>query len=156
MKLIDIVSGTSFPFVYRIAFLMIFVREPLLRRIELDYGIIRPEWTVLLCLGFRNGLNARDICEITEQPSNTISRAVSTLQEKGLIVSRPDHADGRRTLLHITEKGQRLHDTIVPLVEEAERKLLACLDTKETEQLDGLLEKLARAVPDWRQQGSSG
>ncbi len=149
MKLIDIVSGTSFPYVYRIAFLTIFFREPLLRRIEREFGIIRPEWTVLLCLNFRDGLNARDICEITEQPSNTISRAVNTLQEKGLIVSRPDHADGRRALLYITEKGQRLHDTAVPLAEEAERKLLECLDADEVRQLDGLLEKLARAVPNW-------
>jgi DNA-binding MarR family transcriptional regulator len=149
MKLLDIVSGTSYPHLYRIAFLTIFAREPLLRHIERKFGIIRPEWTVLLCLNFREGANARDICEITEQPSNTISRAVNSLQKRGLIVSKPDRSDGRKAMLHLTEAGQHLHDEIVLLVEEAEGKMVACLSADEIETLDGLLEKLARAVPEW-------
>jgi len=72
MKLLDILDATPFPIGYRIAFLTNFWREPVLRQMERDFGIIRPELTVLMCLSFQRNVHARDICEITEQPSNCL------------------------------------------------------------------------------------
>ncbi len=149
MKLIDIIDATPIRFAYRLAFLTNFYREPLLRRIERDYGIIRPEWTVLICLTFRNGLNPRDICEITEQPSNTVSRGVASLVAKGLVERRPDPEDARRALLFLTPAGRTLHDTIMPHLERGEAAMLACLTPAERDTLDRLLEKLARDTPRW-------
>lgn len=149
MKLIDIIDHTPIPFGYRIAFLTNFYREPLLRRMERDFGIIRPEWTVLICLNFRDGLNPRDICEITEQPSNTVSRAVASLTRKDLIRTASDLEDARRNVLFITAEGKALYERIMPLFVEGEAKMLACLDDEEKSQLDQLLDKLARHVPDW-------
>lgn len=149
MKLLDIVDGTSIRYAYRIAFLTNFYREPLMRRMEREYGLIRPEWTVLICLHFQDGLNARDICEITEQPRNTISRAVRTLVEKGLVTQHDDAHDARRTLLHLTAQGRQRHAQVMPMFEEGERRMLACLDARERRQLDQLLDKMTRSVPDW-------
>lgn len=151
MKLIDIVDGTPIRFAYRIAFLTNFLREPLLRRMEKEFGIIRPEWTVLICLAFRDGLNPRDICEITEQPSNTVSRGVAALARKGLVTTEPDPDDARRTVLRLTPAGRATHDAIMPMFVEGERRMLACLTEDEVQALDRLLDKLARATPDWAQ-----
>ena len=71
MNLIDILDATPFPIGYRLAFLTNFWREPILRKMEKDFGLIRPELTVLMCLSFQSDVHARDICEVTEQPSNT-------------------------------------------------------------------------------------
>ncbi|SMF47704.1 DNA-binding transcriptional regulator, MarR family [Tistlia consotensis] len=149
MKLLDIIDGTPIRYGYRIAFLTNFYREPLLRRMELEHGIIRPEWTVLICLSFRDGLNPRDICEITEQPRNTVSRAVTSLTRKGLIVPAADPADARRKVLRITEAGRAAYERIMPMFVEGERKLMACLTERERGDLDRLLDKLCRAVPGW-------
>ena len=149
MKLIDIIDGTSIRYGYRIAFLTNFFREPLLRRMEQEFGIIRPEWTVLICLRFRDGLNSRDICEITEQPSNTVSRAVTSLERKGHIRSEANPTDARRKNLHLQQTGRDLHDQIMPIFEEGERRMMAVLTPEEGAVLDGLLEKMCRAVPTW-------
>lgn len=149
MKLIEIIDNTPIRYGYRIAFLANFYREPLIRKIEKEFGIIRPEWTVLICLMYRDGLNSRDICEITEQPSNTVSRGVSSLVGKNLIRTEPDPVDARRTILQITQEGQAIYERIMPLFVERETKLLASLNKDEIQLLDGLLDKLSRDVTNW-------
>jgi len=149
MKLIDILGATPIPIGYRIAFLTNFWREPLLRRMEREFGIIRPEWTVLICLMFRDGVSSRDICEITEQPSNTVSRGVASLENKQLIKRKTDPNDARRTRLFITDAGRELHDRVMALFVEAERSVLKSLTTQEAETLTNLLDKMARDVVRW-------
>ena len=134
----------------RLAFLTNFWREPLLRWMERETGIIRPELTVLMCLSFHRDLNARDICEITEQPSNTVSRAVGSLEEKGYITRERDAIDTRRRVLNITEAGQAVHDRLLTRFAEAEAKMLETLTPQEVETLTALLDKLGRDVVRWR------
>lgn len=149
MKLIDIIDSTPIPFGYRIAFLTNFYREPLLRRMEREFSIIRPEWTVLICLKFSDGITAKDICEITEQPSNTVSRAVTSLTDRGYVKRKTDKLDARRGLLFVTASGLRLHDRVMQIFIEGEQKIIACLTEQELSQLDSLLDKMCRHVPDW-------
>lgn len=150
MKLIDILDATPFPIAYRISFLTNFWREPLLRAMERETGLIRPELTVLMCLSFRRDLFARDICEITEQPSNTVSRAVAALVDKGMVTRSQDAADTRRRVLNITASGQSVHDGLMAKFAAAEDRMLDGLTPEETETLRGLLDKLARDVARWR------
>lgn len=150
MKLIDIVAATPLPLAYRMAFVTNFYREPLLRRMEKDFGLIRPEWTILICLTFRDGLNPRDICEITEQPRNTISRGVAALVRKGLVAQATDPEDARRVVLHLTEHGRAMYAAIMPMFVEGEARIAAALDPDERVQLEALLDKLCRSVADWR------
>ena len=149
MKLIDILDATPFPIGYRIAFLTNFWREPVLRQMEKDFGIIRPELTVLMCLNFRDDVHARDICEITEQPSNTVSRAVGSLEKRGFILRAKDPVDSRRQVLNITADGREIHDKIIARFTKAEGFMLSVLTVEEREQLHGLLDKIARSVGTW-------
>ena len=150
MKLIDIVGNTPLPLTYRIAFITNFYREPLLRRMERESGLIRPEWTVLICLAYRDGLNPRDICEITEQPSNTVSRGVAALESRGLISRRPDPDDARRGLLFIEPTGRELHQKVMALFVAAEAEMTSRLSPQERDELVRILDKMCRDVPRWQ------
>lgn len=150
MKLIDILDATPFPVAYRIAFLTNFWREPLLRWMERETGLIRPELTVLMCLSLQRDVFARDICEITEQPSNTVSRAVASLARKGHITQTADVADTRRRVLAITASGRRVHDAVMARFAAAEAEMLSTLTPPEVAKLQALLDKLARDVERWR------
>jgi len=149
MKLIDILDATPIPIGYRFSFLTNFWREPLLKRMEKEFGLIRPELTVLICLSFKPGSNARDICEITEQPSNTVSRAVVSLEEKSYITRSRDDLDARRIKLNITATGQTVHDELMKIFSQAEEIMLQHLTQNEVERLNVLLDKLARSAPQW-------
>lgn len=150
MKLLDILDATPIPIGYRIAFITNFMREPVLREMERKFDIIRPELTVLMCTHFQDGVHARDICEITEQPPNTVSRGVASLERKGLIKRSRDKEDTRRQTLTITPAGKKLHDQIMGMFEQTETKMLAGLTQKEKSQLFSLLDKVARDVEQWR------
>jgi DNA-binding MarR family transcriptional regulator len=150
MKLIDILDATPFPIGYRLAFLTNFWREPLLRKMERDFGIIRPELTVLMCLSFRQDVHARDICEITEQPSNTVSRGVASLEKKGYITRTRDAVDTRRQVLNITARGRDVHDQIMDGFAVAERKMLSDLSDDQKSDLLAILDKIARGVDRWK------
>lgn len=150
MKLIGILDAVSFPIGYRIAFITNFMREPILRWMERELGVIRPELTVLMCVSFRRDVHARDICEITEQPSNTVSRAVASLEKKGFISRTRDQVDTRRQVLNITPVGQEVHDTIIDRFQTAEARLLEALNEDERADLLRLLDKISRRVEGWR------
>jgi len=126
------------------------MREPVLRDVERNFDIIRPELTVLMCAYVRNDVHARDICEITEQPPNTVSRGVASLERKGLIKRTRDREDTRRQTLKITPAGKKLHNEIMAMFEQAEQKMLAGLTEREKTQLLSLLDKIARDVEHWR------
>jgi len=155
MKLINILDATAIPVAYRITFLTNFWREPLLRRMACNTGLIRPELTVLICLSFQDDLYARDICEITEQPSNTVSRAVTSLVQKAYITRTRDTVDTRRKVLNITETGRKIHDELMIEFARSEALMLETLTAKERQTLTVLLDKLARDVNRWREKDST-
>jgi len=145
----DLLNHEDITYAYRLAYVLNSYREPLLKDVETRFGLSRPEWTVLLCLSRQSGLISRDICAITGQARNSISRGVGLLERKGLIRRTPDGADGRRNVLELTAAGSDLYRRIVPFFQERERNMIGCLNAKELESLDHLLSKLCRHVPEW-------
>lgn len=93
---------------------------------------------------------ARDLCEATEQTSNTISRAVSSLECKGCLTRHKDTVDARRQVLIITPKGQELHDRTTSNLADADAKTLVVLKDQDRKTLLELLDQVARKVEDWR------
>jgi DNA-binding MarR family transcriptional regulator len=106
----------------------------------------------LIFLVHREGITAADICEFSGHLKANISRAVIALDKKGLLRRESDQGDQRRQLLFLTDAGRRLHDRFMPMLESRERAMLACLSTREREQLERLLNKLSRHTPEWAQQ----
>jgi DNA-binding MarR family transcriptional regulator len=73
----------------------------------------------------------------------SVSRAVATLEKRGLMERHVDPADRRRVLLRLTRAGRALVDDIVPLVTEVERDMLSVLTPEERTTLESLMEKVA-------------
>ena len=136
----------SFPYFFRVQFLSSNFRDPLLRQIEQQYGLTRPEFSILICLSLRPGMSAIDIAEITRQPENTLGRGVSLLLEKAFIIKEPDPSDGRRYKLYVTPAGRKTYELFIHLFTEANDAMVACLTAKEREQLDHLLDKMCAAI----------
>ncbi len=147
MKLLGIINHVRHRQTFRMALLTNFTREPVIRRLEARHGLIRPEWLVIACLEYRDGSSARDICEITDQPRNTISRGVLALEKKGLVRRDPDPIDARRTRLWLTDAGRRLHEEWTASGAAIEELIVSLLSPEERMQLDMLLGKLCLSLP---------
>jgi DNA-binding MarR family transcriptional regulator len=88
------------------------------------YGLDIPEWRVLATVSSRSAATARDIVTSTRTHKSTISRAVATLTERGLIERQESSDDGREVVLRLSQDGQTLMRELIPLVLEGEQQIL--------------------------------
>ncbi len=145
----EILDGVSIPFAYKFGYLVNSYREPSFRSIESKLGLTRPEILTLIFLFYRDGITASEICDFSGHLKNNISRAVTTLEKKGLVRRVPDINDQRRLLLYITAQGQRVHQRFMPGLQERERAMMSALTVKESTELTRLLRKLCANTPNW-------
>lgn len=103
----------------------------------LDVSLI--EWRILVQLAIEPHLSGNRICAIVGLDKASVSRAVTSLEARGLITVAA--ADGRRNDLALTPAGRRLHDRGMPLAREREERLLSDLTAAERETLIDLLRR---------------
>ena len=113
-------------------------------QIYLDqHGITVIEWRVIAVLGRYPGLTARDVAARTAMEKVPISRAVKSLEEKGLLTRSTDKEDRRRQPLMLSANGGLpLFREIIPKARDYEERLISALDSDQLRQLDKLLERL--------------
>ena len=103
------------------------------------------EWRVMAVLARFSGagMSAREVAERTAMDKVAVSRALARLTSAGR-VSRSTHGgDKRRSVLRLTAKGWKIHDTVAPRARAHERELLGHLTTEEKRVLAQVLDKLA-------------
>lgn len=111
--------------------------------VKRDFGIIRAEYMLLLCLSHFPVLTAQDISRLTGRPRNSISRGVHRMLKEGFIERAPDPEDGRQSKLTITPTGRDLHTKIAAYVSKRQEQVLDILHPEEREILVKLLRKTA-------------
>ena len=121
-------------------------------RIALEYrqrfGLSVPEWRVMAVLGDSGPLTQRDLTRQTVMDKVAVNRACKGLEERGLASRQPNAQDGRSHLLELTESGTRMHDEIMPLALEMERRLFSSFEPEEVAQFRSLLERVRGEVKD--------
>jgi DNA-binding MarR family transcriptional regulator len=100
---------------------------------------------VLYVLNESGPLRANLLAEAVHADPSTLSRQVSALAEQGLISREPDPADGRATLLAITEAGRTVLAERMTLRDRHLSSLTAGWTDQEREQFAALFERFARA-----------
>jgi DNA-binding MarR family transcriptional regulator len=110
-----------------------------------DIGVI--EWRVIGMVAVEPGITSNRICEMIGFDKAAISRATRTLESKGYLklISAPD--DLRRRTLELTTRGLKLHDRILAIALERERRLLSGLSEQEVDILLDLLARMAKNLP---------
>jgi DNA-binding MarR family transcriptional regulator len=96
-------------------------------------------------LGHEHNLSANQVAERTAMDKVAVSRAVSQLLEKKLLLRQMHGQDRRRSELKLSAKGRAVFDQIVPLALAYEQKILASLAPSEQSQLLAILDKLEAA-----------
>jgi DNA-binding MarR family transcriptional regulator len=112
----------------------------------LQYGLSVPEWRVVANLAEHGTLNARQIVGFTSMEKSKVSRAVKSLDQRGLLSQRTASGDSRAKDLALTAEGVALYRKIVPGVLAWEQRLLEGLDVGEYRDLLYLLDKLGKRL----------
>ncbi|MBO9677016.1 MAG: winged helix-turn-helix transcriptional regulator [Acidovorax sp.] len=129
---------------YRLAKLAAASGRLVTRLCERRYGITRREWGVLMWLAQQPGLQPSALAERLELDRARVSRAIASLQAKGLVhrAASPQHRS--QAALHLTEAGTALHADLWPQVRAINLQLTGVLGAEPLNQLDQDLAALQR------------
>lgn len=105
------------------------------RLCERTHGITRREWGVLMWLAQEPGLPPSVLAQRLELDRARVSRAVTSLQAKGLVRKSAAPAGQPASALHLTEAGTRLHAALWPQVRAINQQLARSLEADHLEQL---------------------
>jgi DNA-binding MarR family transcriptional regulator len=111
------------------------------------YGLDVPAWRVMATLGFREApCSAQFISQCTRTHKSTISRAVTSLLERG-VIERVENEDDRREFnLRLTRKGRKLYEELFPRLLRKEHDILACLSPREQKDFAMMLGKIEQSL----------
>lgn len=107
------------------------------------FGLSIPAWRVVATLGQYEYRTARDIAAHGVMHKSTVSRAVSALEQRGLIVRRPNEDDRREELLELTEEGREIYEALAPEALAFEERFVSVLTEEEQETLVSLIDRLS-------------
>jgi DNA-binding MarR family transcriptional regulator len=98
----------------------------------------------LMALYAYDDLLFNEVVDRTSMDKARVSRAQHRLVDLGLITSIDDPSDGRKVILALTGKGEKMCADILPEAAKREAWYLAALDDEEHHQLDVILDKLMK------------
>jgi DNA-binding MarR family transcriptional regulator len=89
-------------------------------------GLRVPQFTLLQALTHAPGISQKQLAELLEIDSTTLSRTLAVLRRKGRLRS-PTGADRRELRLFLTPAGQREYQRALPYWQSAQRRLRQAL-----------------------------
>ncbi|GAA6202971.1 MarR family winged helix-turn-helix transcriptional regulator [Aquicoccus sp. SU-CL01552] len=113
------------------------------RYIEHRYQMPVHAWSTLFAIVMFPGIRAKEIKHLFPRPQNTISRAVSLLEARGLVKHQTSPTDGREKRLFATPAGEDLLAEIRAVSVQRQEELFAPLTDKERETFFALARKIA-------------
>ncbi|MBM3354376.1 MAG: MarR family transcriptional regulator [Betaproteobacteria bacterium] len=127
--------------VHRVANLLSRGAEMRYRR---EFGVSLLEWrTVALLGGAPEPLSLNDLARAAGVDKSQMSRVVSGLSARRLLLRAEDKADGRGVKLRLSRAGRRIYDGLIAAAAERNDALLGCLSARQRACFDTVLEKLA-------------
>ncbi|MGI9271488.1 MAG: MarR family winged helix-turn-helix transcriptional regulator [Woeseiaceae bacterium] len=127
---------------YRLAVLSHTVSTTIAKVYEKKFGVSIPEWRVIAILGRFPGLSAVEVADRTMLDKVAVSRAVTKLIKHRRVDRQFADADRRRSILNLSEEGQKVHNEIAPLALAFERDLLQGISTEDLEAFNVVVERL--------------
>lgn len=123
-----------------------------LSRNLLDTGLYAGQDGVILALAEEGGLTAGALAGCLGVKAPTMTRTIGRLEAQGFVERRPDEADGRLTVVHLTDAGRASVDRITEAGRLSEQQAADGLSEKDVRQLLKLLrtmdENLHATLPD--------
>jgi len=120
------------------------VSQAIGRLFETRFNIQVPEWRIMMALYAYDHLVFNEVVDQTSMDKARVSRAQRRLVDLALITTVNDPTDGRKVILSLTAKGEKMCADILPYAAEREAWYLAALDDQEHHQLDVILDKLMK------------
>lgn len=108
------------------------------------YGIGIVEWRLIAGLAKEPDIPASQLSKFTLTDKGLVSKALTSLEDKGLIELIPKTNDSPRVNYKLTPKGDEIHDGFLPLLLEREYAIFADSDEAEIDLFFVMLKRISR------------
>ena len=113
-------------------------------RYRREFGVSLWEWRSIALLGGSAApLSLNELARSAGIDKSQMSRVVSGLARRGVVLREADAADGRGVRLALSKPGRRLYEGLIRAAAERNDAFLNCLNDSERKTLHGALDKLA-------------
>lgn len=106
------------------------------------YGVTPEQWSIISILCSQRGTTQKELAEAVDKDQTTVVRMIQSMERKGILMKTLNDRDRRSHYLFLTEKGDEIKKTVLPVVKDAHRAVTSNLSKEEIEQLESLLNKL--------------
>jgi len=97
------------------------------------FGVGIVEWRIIAMLAVEPRIPASRICEVVSLDKSGTSRGLKQLFSLGYVSFSASETDPRRKIWWLNDKGIVLHDNILAIALERERKLIEGIDPRDLE-----------------------
>ncbi|BDI05367.1 MarR family winged helix-turn-helix transcriptional regulator [Sphaerotilus microaerophilus] len=140
-------------FPYQLAVLADTVSRAMAQVYAERFELSRDEWRVVAALYENGAMKTADVIAHTTLDKMQVSRAVTRLEQDGLIQRSEDPGDRRNRVIELLPPGTALVRKVVPLVEARVAFLLDALDPAERSSLDAVIAKVGERAQQLIRQG---
>jgi DNA-binding MarR family transcriptional regulator len=145
---------------YRLNVVASLVSQALSRIYADRYGIGVPEWRVLVTLGQYGMMTGKAIGSHSHMHKTKVSRAVALLEQRKLVMRRPNRADLREAFLALTPAGRAMYDDLAPIALNFANRLSEAVDAADRaafeRAIDRLIERSAKLAAEFAKSKSTG
>ena len=112
-----------------------------------DTDLTPPQADVIFTLGNTDGMNFKEIGEMTLITKGTLTGIVDRLEAKNLVKRNTDPSDGRSIRVSLTAKGEQVFEAVFPRQVEYLKKRFDKLSKKEMKEIHQALITLRKIFP---------
>jgi DNA-binding MarR family transcriptional regulator len=105
-------------------------------------GLTPSQARVIFTIGGTEGMTCKDIGDITLITKGTLTGVIDRLEEKGLVERWSVEGDGRKTVIALTRRGQRVYEREFPRHVEFLKSKFDRLGPSDRKQATRLLQKI--------------
>lgn len=131
---------------YRLSVLSDRVSRRLSVEYERTHGLSVAEWRVLVHLARCGSVSVRDIHNCVNLEKPRVSRAVSRLEQNGLVRKAPGKGDGRLVAISLTPAGQAVLADIIPAAKSVEASICDAVDPADLRTFFRVMEQMHAAL----------
>lgn len=118
-------------------------------RYRRELGLTAAEWRSIVFVGVRGASTVGSLSDLLQVDRSLVSRLVDSLAAKGLVTRVKEDADRRRSVVSLTDGGQKVYQHIRRISRERDAALLTCLGEKDYHQAQAALAKIEVLALTW-------
>ena len=118
-------------------------------RYRREFGVSLWEWRTLAHLGAESEpLSLNELARFAGIHKSQMSRVVTGLTERGLVLRAADEDDARGVRLVLSKPGRKLYEGLITAAADRDAAFRNCLSSQERQALDRILNKLGGKARD--------